>query len=76
VWSFEVGAHLERDPAVAVVGGQAPEGDAPSARRYVIDDPDSVAQGLGAAPLQPSQIERQAEGLPGWIVKWKFSRAM
>ncbi len=59
-------AHLQRDPAVADVGGQPPEPDhALLADLDVVRDADAVPQSLSAAPLHGLPDRRQPEPLAG-----------
>ena len=60
------GAHLQRDPPVAHVGGeQAQPGSALGREVDVVDDPDAVAQAVGTAALDGLPDGRQAERLAG-----------
>ena len=66
VCRLEVRAHLQRDPLVAYVGREAAELDrAVVCDRDVVDDPDPVAEAVGAAPLDRLPDRRQAERLAG-----------
>src|SRR5580704_3961612 len=60
------GAHLQRDAPVPDVAGQAAErGAAVAGHPDVVDDPDAVAEALGAAPLHGLPDRGQAEALAG-----------